>query len=136
MEMDNVVAQQLLAELAKLQEELAALKAAKAAPVGPKNHRPVKVSGRMYVRCSEKLAAWGKVPQQQADLADIICKNFAVNAPFSEADLFAKLEEERENYPALRNSKQSVTYLFAYYRGLRHDEKYAGFIARNFLRAL
>lgn len=125
---------QLKAKIAQLEAEPAVRAEVVEAKVA-KNHRAVKADpNRSYVRLGE-LKLWGNVPQQQKDLADIIRRNFAVGESFTEAQLFAVLEASAESYEKLRTSRQHVTYLFAYYRGLKNDgAKYAGFVGRGFLR--
>ena len=120
-------------EIAKLQAELAALKST---PVKlPKNKVPGKAdANRNYVLLSKSLKSWGRVPAQQAAIADLLAKNFELNVPIPEPVLFAKIEEESANYPVLANSVQDPTYIFKYYRGLKNDGKHASFVAREFLR--
>ena len=99
----------------------------------PKNKRRVKADpNRRYVRLGE-LKTWGRVPQQQADIAKIIC-DFPQGVEFGEAELFDRLEARRDDFESLRKSEQHVSYLFCYYRGLKNDGKHAGFIGRSFLR--
>jgi hypothetical protein len=131
----------ILAEVVKLQAELAALKNPTASTVASKgdkvqkNHKPVKPQdGRTYELLSASLKTWGKVPQQQLDLAKLVVLCFGTKDTVTEAELFAFLTLHAGGYESIRKSVQHVTYLFAYYRGLRNDGKHAGFIARNFLR--
>lgn len=102
----------------------------------PKNHRaPTRVSNQMYVLLTKVLNPEGKIPQQQADIASIIVRNFEVGKPFSEEALYKVLDAERDNYPSLKKSVQHVSYLFRYYRGLSNkDNVHAGYIARKFIR--
>jgi hypothetical protein len=103
-----------------------------------KNHQPVKPKAdRKYVILSNSLAKWGTVPQQQADLADIITSAYNIADVVSEAELFDTITDCAEQYPSLAASVQHPTYLFAYYRGLdKKDLKHAGFIKREFLRMI
>ena len=149
---------ELLAKLRELQAQLAASKAPPNEPKelsdeeaflmvpkpGPtlvpaggkpaKNHVDSKPGTSRYKLLSKSLASWGKVPAQQAAIADILAKHFEPGVEVPESDLFAKLVECRDNYPSLKQSKQSVTYLFRYYRGLKHEGNHCGFIGRNFLQ--
>ncbi len=118
-------------EFKKLQAELAELKTK---PVA-KNHKAGIPKATKYVRLGA-LKTFGKVPQQQADIAAILTAKMPVGQEFTEAEVFAFVTEEAGNYPQLRNSKQHPTYLFRYYRGLKNDAPHAGFIAREFLRAV
>jgi len=113
--------------IAELQAQLDALKKA------PKNQVAGKPGNRSYVR-QGPLSFEGKVPQQQADLAKILTDKMPVGETFTEAQVFAFLESEKHNHPSLVNSKQDVTYLFRYYRGLKQDGKHGGFVARGFLK--
>ena len=100
----------------------------------PKNHVEGKAGSGKYVLLSKNLATWGKVPSQQAAIADILSKNFEPRVEIQEVELVAALVRDKGKYPSLNNSVQSVTYLFRYYRGLKHSGNHAGFIARNFLQ--
>ena len=92
-------------------------------------------AGRTYTLLTPALADWGRVPQQQRDLADIVARSFEVGEPFSEAELFAALTTHAAEYPALARSSMHVTYLFAYYRSFdKKDDVHASFIRRNFIR--
>ena len=136
--------EELAAALAELKQELAKLNAASVATneetkiigsTAGKNHRPGKVDpSRKYVLLTKELSKWGRVPQQQIDIAAIIAEHFEIGQVISEADLFAAVTADAHKYPQLANSVQDPTYLFRYYRGLRNDGKYAGFIARGFIR--
>lgn len=96
--------------------------------------KTTKVGTSKYVLLSRSLDSWGKIPQQQADLAKILTSNFEPGVEIPEAELFKALEENKHKFPSLANSRQEVTYLFRYYRGLRLDGKHAGFVARGFLK--
>ena len=99
-----------------------------------KNQKPGKASAdRKYTRVGE-LKTFGKVPQQQADLAAIMVESMDVDAEWTEEELFDLVTTSAKEYASLRNSKQDPTYLFRYYRGLKNDGVHAGFIARGFLR--
>jgi hypothetical protein len=134
--------EKVLAEVERLQAELDALKKDEVAPSTKsnggsnvkKNQKPGKADAtRKYERLGE-FKAWGKVPQQQADLAAIITESVDLGAEWTEEELFDLVSTGAKDYASLRNSKQDATYLFRYYRGLKNDGKHAGFIARNFLR--
>ena len=102
----------------------------------PKNKRRVKSNpDRKYVRLGE-LKTWGKVPQQQADLAAIMAESMDLGAEWTEEELFCLIEDSAKEHESLRKSEQHPTYLFTYYRGLKNDGKYAGFIGRGFLRQI
>ena len=108
--------------------------AASSTDAPPKNHLPQKPSTAKYVLLTENLASWGRVPQQQADVADILARSFPLNEPVSEADVFEAVTLLAKHYPALAKSRQHPTYVFKYYRGLKNDGKHAGFVARGFLK--
>ena len=100
-----------------------------------KNQKPGKANAsRKYVLLDKELKSWGKVPQQQADIAAIMSESMDVGSEWTEEELFDLITTSAKEYASLRNSKQDPTYLFRYYRGLKNDGKHAGFIARNFLR--
>jgi hypothetical protein len=103
-----------------------------------KNKRPVKAAaGRKYVLLSKTLANWGRVPQQQADLAVILANNFEVGKEVSEQEVFDVVTEKSADYASLAGAVQHPTYLFAYYRGLGcKDAKHAGFVYRDFVRQI
>ena len=117
-----------------------AMKASQAAPKetaeGKKNHRAVKAQpGRKYILLAKSLAEWGKVPQQQRDLASILASEFAVGVEVEESEVFAKVTARAAEYPSLANGVQHPTYVLAYYRSYdKKDGKHAGFIRRNFLQ--
>ena len=90
----------------------------------------------MYVRLTATMKNFGKVPEQQANIAQILCEGMELNLPYSEAQVFAMVVENAGRFPKLRNSVQDPTYLFRYYRGLKNDGKHAGFVARDFLRVI
>ncbi len=100
----------------------------------PKNHKEGKPKGVKYVLLSKSLASWGKIPQQQADLAKIISGAFELNVPFTDAELFAVLKENSGKFPSIAKSVQDPTYLFRYYRGLKTTATHGGFLGRGFLR--
>ena len=146
--------EEVLAELKSARAELAALQSAKATKVAPsteakaintggssvkKNHKEVKANpARKYVRLGtlKTLKMFGKIPQQQADLAAILAESMDVGAEWTEAEVFELLKDSVKDYESLRRSVMHVTYLFAYYRGLKNDGIHAGFIARDFLRQI
>ena len=122
----------IYALIAELQQQLAAAKQEEASK---KNQRVSKVTaGRKYELLSEKLALWGNVPQQQKDLAHLLASYLEMGMVFTEEEVFDYITKHANEYPSLAASKQDPTYLFRYYRGLKNDGKYAGFIARNFIR--
>lgn len=137
--------EKILAEVARLTAELELLKSSEKIKVAPSTEvkeksnvkKGSKISkgdpSRKYERLGE-LKTWGKVPQQQADLAAIIAESVEVGAEWSEEELFDLIVSGAKDYASLRNSKMSATYLFQYYRGLKNDGVHAGFIARGFLR--
>ena len=117
-------------ELEELQRRLTELK-----NPAKKNHKPGKpAAGRKYVLLTNKLADWGKVPQQQRDLAAILAGAMKVGQEYSEAEVFDAVIDGAGDYQSIGNAVQDPTYLFRYYRGLKNDGKHAGFIARNFIR--
>jgi hypothetical protein len=137
--------EKILAEVARLTAELELLKSSEKIEVAPstevkeksnmkKNQKPGKANAdRKYTRVGE-FKTFGKVPQQQADLAAIMVESMDVDAEWTEEELFDLVTTSAKEYASLRNSKQDPTYLFRYYRGLKNDGVHAGFIARGFLR--
>lgn len=129
--------EELLKVIEAMSAELKALKSTSPVTGEKKNQKPGKpTAGRKYVLLSKKMADWGKVPQQQRDLADIISKKLDVDEEISEVELFAHISTEYVNYPSLANSTQDPTYLFRYYRGLKNDQKHAGFVGREFIQQI
>ena len=121
-------------KIAQLQEKLAKLEGGDSVK---KNQKPGKPqAGRKYVLLSRELKSWGKVPQQQADIAKLLGQLLTVGQEYTEAEVFATLEDYRCEFPSLANSVQDPTYLFRYYRGLKNDGKHAGFVARDFIRVI
>lgn len=117
----------ILEQLKQLQQKLASLSTTKS--------RQSKADpSRKYVLLSEKLNSWGKIPQQQADLATILSSSMEVGKEYTEPEVFAILNEHKEQFPSLAKSRQTVEYLFRYYRGLKLDGPHAGFVAREFIR--
>ena len=118
--------------LAELQAELAELREAP-----PKNQRPGVAGERnVYVRLGE-LKTYGRVPQQQADIAKILTSEMVLNQQYSEAEVFNFLINGCGEFRSLYTSKQDVTYLFKYYRGLnKKDGKHEGFVKRGFLQVV
>lgn len=122
---DNVV---LLEKIADLQKQMEQLKAV------PKNQRPGKANDKNHYRLLTKvLEPWGNVPQQQKDVAAILVKSMEVGKEYTEAEVFNFLIDGAGEFPSITRSTQDVTYLFKYYRGLKKDAKYGGFVARNLL---
>ncbi len=116
-------------EFKKMQEELAALKSSGVA----KNHKAGIPKTTKYVRLGT-MKTFGRVPQQQADIASILTAAMPIGEEFTEEQVFKLVVDGAPNYPQLRNSRQHPTYLFRYYRGLKSDGKHAGMIARDFLK--
>lgn len=132
--------QQLVDAIKALSAELAELKKGEVKVTNTstkKNQKPGRpAEGRKYVLLNKDLSKWGKVPQQQADVAHLLGRNLAVGEEYTEAEVFDVLIDKCGEYPSLCNSKQDPTYLFRYYRGLKNDGKHAGLIARNFIRVI
>jgi hypothetical protein len=125
---DNAV---LMEKIADLQKQMAQLKAA------PKNQRPgVAKDKNHYKLLTKVLEPWGNVPQQQKDIAKILAGSMELGREYTESEVFAFLVDGAGEFPSITRSKQDVTYLFRYYRGLKKDAKYAGFVARNFLAVI
>ena len=134
---NNEQAIAMIAMIAELTKQLEELKGgSKVTNDGvKKNQKPGKANAsRKYVLLDKELKSWGKVPQQQADIAKLLGVNMEVGSEWTEEELFDLVATGAKEYASLRNSTQDPTYLFRYYRGLKNDGKYAGFIARNFLR--
>lgn len=128
---------QLLAKMAELQQRLAQLTMMNQEGGVAKNKRPVNPDpGRKYVLLSKTLESWGRVPQQQRDIAMLLSQLMTVNQEYTEAEVFAAVTDYACEFDSIRKSVQHPTYLFAYYRGLKNDGKHAGFVARNFLRQI
>lgn len=125
---------ELMKRIHELQQQLEEAK--KGINMEKKNHKPGKASPtRKYVLLSKKLSDWGKVPQQQQDIADLLAKHMEVGKEYTEAEVFNLLIDQCGEYKSLCNSVQDPTYLFKYYRGLnKSDGKHKGYIARNFVR--
>lgn len=126
--------QEMMLELIeKITKEIESLKTEQ--PAVAKNQTAGKVTTTKYVRLKETMDSYGNIPQQQKDLATILTF-MEIGKEYTEAEVFAVLQDKRASYNSLATAKQDVTYLFRYYRGLKNDGKYAGFIARNYLRAI
>ena len=126
-----------LEELKRKIEEMKNLASGATTTKGPKNQVPGKPSaGRKYVILSKSLAAWGKVPTQQKEVADLILKYLPVGQEIPETTLFDTLQEHAHEFTSLARSRQDPTYLFRYYRGLKNEGKHAGYIARNFIQQI
>lgn len=136
----GVTNEELMAQINALKAELAAKditkKAANIVTVQKNKRVGVASPTRKYVLLSKSLANWGKVPQQQADIATLLLNNMAVGVAYTEADVFNALIDGSGDYPSLTGSVQDVTYLFKYYRGLKNDGKHAGFIGRDFIKVI
>ncbi len=134
---EDMTNEEALLYIAELERRIEATE--KPAPVVKvaKNHRMGKVAAdRKYVLLSSKLAMWGKVPQQQSDIAELLLKYMTVDKEYTEGEVFNCLIDGCGEFNSLCTSKQDPTYLFRYYRGLKNDGKHAGFIARGFLRQI
>jgi len=129
---------EIVARIAEATAEIAKLKGgSKVADSTKKNKRPGKSNlNRKYVLLSKKMAGWGLVPQQQADIASILAHYMEVGKEYSEAEVFGFMVDGAGEYASIYKSAQDQTYLFRYYRGLKNDQKHAGFIARNFIRQI
>lgn len=125
---------QLSAKLVELKAQLEALTTKKGGNEVAKNKRAVNPDpSRKYVLLSKTLESWGRVPQQQRDIATLLSQLMTVNQEYTEAEVFAAITDYACEFDSLRKSVQHPTYLFTYYRGLKNDGKHAGFVARNFL---
>jgi len=129
----------LIARQEELIREIAQIRNNRAAGVTttqPRNKVASKVNaGRKYVLLAESLNSWGKIPQQQRDIAEILTRSFEVGEEIPESVLFDAVTKLSVQYPSLANSVQDPTDLFRYYRGLdKKDGKHAGYIKRDFLR--
>ena len=134
---DIMTNEQVIAMIAELTKQLEELKGgSKVTNDGvKKNQKPGKANAsRKYVLLDKELKSWGKVPQQQADIARLLGTNMEIGREYTEAEVFDMLLDKSVEYNSLLGSKQDPTYLFRYYRGLKNDGKHAGLIARNFLR--
>lgn len=137
---EDEVTQKIAELMAQLQQLTAAATAAKVKEVNDsvkKNHKPGKpAAGRKYILLTDKLEMWGRVPRQQEDIAKILVRSMEVGKEYEESEVFNSLIDQCGEFPSLCNSKQDVTYLFKYYRGLKKDDKHAGFFGRNFLKQI
>lgn len=125
---------ELQVRVMELKARLASLQAAAAPSAAKKNQRTGKPNATAkYVRLGV-FNAKGTVPQQQSDIARILSESMEIGKEYTEAEVFEFVTSKRNDYASLRKSVQDSTYLFRYYRGLKDDGKYAGFVARDFLR--
>ncbi len=101
-----------------------------------KNQRPgVASTNKSYELLLGTLPTKGLVPRQQVDIATILVRNMEVGVRYTETEVFKFLVDDCGDFPSITGSRQDVTYLFRYYRGLSNkDGKHAGFILRGFLR--
>lgn len=101
----------------------------------PKSHVPSKPSpDRTYIRLLDVLPDYGKVPQQQADLAKIMVKYMEKGVKYPEKFVFDLVLEHAHEYPSLANSKMSADYVLRYYRDLdKKDGKHFGLRNRKFI---
>jgi hypothetical protein len=128
----NQALQTRIAELAAQVERLSTQQ-----PAVKKNHKTGKVNAtRKYTLLSKKMESWGRVPQQQADIAEILSKHMDLGKEYSEQYVFDLMIDQGGDYKSITSSIQDPTYLFRYYRGLKNDGKHAGFVARNFLKQI
>jgi hypothetical protein len=136
-EMTNLTNEQMVALAAELTKQLAELKAGRV-QAAPRSHNPWKPSAtRKYVLLSKQMKDWGKVPQQQRDIASILAENLEVGKEYTEVEVASVIMAEASKYPQLANSKMDPTYIFRYYRGLGDkDGKHAGYIKRDFIRVI
>ena len=131
----EMTTEQVAVLLQELMNQLEELK--KGGNTTKKNQQPSKAhAGRKSVLLSKTLESWGRIPQQQLDIATILAANFEVNKEYSESEVFNAITTDASYYNSLANSRQDPTYLFRYYRGLADNGKHAGFIARNFMRVI
>jgi hypothetical protein len=138
--LSNLTNEQAAAMVAELQKQLDELKGNKEVAVSDntkKNHKPGKPSAtRKYVLLSKELKSWGRVPQQQADIARILANALEVNKEYTESEVFDAVVAKAAETPSIAGSVQDPTYLFRHYRGLKNDGKHAGFVARDFMRVI
>jgi len=141
------LAEELRAQIEELKAKIAAQASAQPAQAAPsiqpsqaavaKNHVPQRPkAGRKYVLQSKSLATWGKVPQQQLDIADILTRHFDVGVSVDEAEVFAKVAEQAPMYPHLATSVQDSTYLLKYYLNLSAKNNHAGLVARGLVQVV
>lgn len=137
--------EEVIAKMAELQKRIDAFEQAErdkkvmeANSAVAKNKRPGKPDqNTSYILKLDRLPMDGLVPQQQLDIAAILIKNMEVGKKYTEAEVFGFLVDGAGDYKSLYTSKQDVTYLFRYYRGLGNkDGKHAGYIKRGFLQEL
>lgn len=81
-----------------------------------------KPTNRTYTLISTTYNKSGKVPQQQADIAEIFVKRFDLNVPYTETQVNEIFTEEAANYPSLAESCQSVLRLVRYYVDLHKKQ--------------
>lgn len=121
----------VLEKLADLQKQLDQMKSA------PKNQRPGKANDKNHYKLLSKvMESWGNVPDQQRDLAKILAGSMELGKEYTETEVFAMLVDGCGEFPSLTRSRQDVTYLFRYYRGIKKTAKYGSFVGRNFLRVI
>jgi hypothetical protein len=131
----HLTKEEIVARIAEATKQIAELKGERVKDTTKKNKRPGKPdANRKYVLLSKKMESWGRVPQQQADIAKILAHYMEVNKEYTEAEVFGFLVDGCGEYESIYKAKQDPTYLFRYYRGLKKDAKHAGFIARNFIQ--
>ena len=126
-----------VAKLGTAEEKEEEVEEVKVANGVKKNHVPSKPNpNRKYVLLDRKMKDWGRVPQQQRDISQILSNCMEVGKPYSEAEVFGMLADWAPTYESLRTSVQDPTWLFRLYRGLKNDGKRAGFLARDFVRVI
>lgn len=129
---DNMTREELIATVLELQAQRSV---PTVKDTTPKNKRPGKADPtRKYKLLSSSLESWGRIPQQQADIATLLTKNMVVGTAYTEKEVFDIIVDGVGEYPSLYGSTQDPTYLFRYYRGLKNDGKHAGFVSRNFIQ--
>lgn len=116
--------------------ELATLKGEQSMKTKKNQKSGTPAAGRKYVLLDRSMKMFGKVPQQQQDLAAILSNSMEVGREYTEAEVFNALVSNSASYSSIASSVQDPTYLFKYYRGLKNDGRHAGFIARNFIRQI
>ena len=135
----HLTKQEIVDRIAEMTAEIAKIQGGgkKVVDVTKKNKRPGKPNpNRRYILLSNRLASWGLVPQQQADVAKILIHYMEVGKEYTEAEVFNFLIDGAGEYESIYKSEQDPTYLFRYYRGLKKDAKHAGFVARNFIQQI
>lgn len=134
---DSLTPGAIALKIADLEKQLAEVREPATNGKVPKN----KVAGkpdpnRKYVLLEKNLASWGRVPQQQADLAAILSQHMELGVEYPEAAIFDLVTDQAAEFDSIAGSRQHPTYLLRYYRGLKNDQKHCGFVGRGFLRVI